>query len=115
MSLSRVIAELNRCTMGWVNYFSLAAIKSLTRDLDSWIQRRLRCFLWKQWKHYRTRVRHLQGAGVGPWLAYGVASGKHGPWAVSGCPAMTRAIPNAYLKKQGYQSLHERYLALASN
>jgi RNA-directed DNA polymerase len=115
ISLSQVIAELNRFTMGWVNYFGIAGIKSLTKDLDSWIRHRLRCFLWKQWKKPQTRIRHLRKSGVGPWLAWGVASGKHGPWAVSGCPAMTKAVPNAYLKEQGYQSLLERYTALASN
>lgn len=115
VSLAQIIRELNRATMGWVNYFFLAQVKSTCGHLDSWIRRRLRCFIWKQWKTYANRLAHLSKAGLGPWLVYGVASGKHGPWNVSGCPALTRAIPNAYLTEHGYKSLFERYLALASS
>jgi len=115
VSLARLLRELNQATMGWVNYFALAAVKSICRDLDSWIRRRLRCFVWKQWKTYANRLAHLRKAGVGPWLAWGMVSGKHGPWNASGSPALTRAVPNQYLEEQGYQSLLERYLALASS
>lgn len=115
VSLAQVIRELNQAAMGWVNYFSLARVKSICRDLDSWIRRRLRCFIWKQWKTYSNRLHHLRKAGVGPWLAWGMVSGKHGPWNASGSPALHRAIPDQYLAEQGYMSLHERYLALASS
>jgi len=114
VSLSQLIRELNQSTMGWVNYFALAEVKSACRELDRWIRRRLRCFVWKQWKTRQARLGHLRQAGVGPWLAWGMVSGKHGCWKASGSPALTRAIPNQYLAQQGYQSLHERYLALTS-
>lgn len=115
VSLDQVIRELNQATMGWVNYFSLAQVKSICDHLDSWIRRRLRCFIWKQWKTYANRLHHLRKAGIGPWMAWGIVSGKHGPWNISGCPALTRAIPNEYLAKQGLQSLLERYLSLESS
>lgn len=114
VSLAQVICELNQAAMGWVNYFSLAQVKSICGHLDSWIRRRLRCLIWKQWKTYANRLHHLRKAGIGPWLAWGVVSGKHGPWNLSGSPALTRAIPNEYLGKQGLKSLLERYLSLAS-
>jgi len=114
ISLTRMIEELNRYTMGWVNYFGIAKAQSLMVKLDSWIRRRLRRFIWKQWKGWRTRAHNLRKSGVGPWMAYGVASGKHGPWNVAGSTAMTRAVPNEYLKQNGYKSLKERYTALAS-
>jgi RNA-directed DNA polymerase len=114
VSLVQVLRELNQATMGWVNYFALARVKSICRNLDSWIRRRLRCFVWKQWKTYANRLHHLRKAGVGPWLAWGLASGKHGPWNISGSPALTRAIPNMYLVELGYKSILERYLVLAS-
>lgn len=115
VSLSQLLRELNQATMGWVNYFFLAKVKSICRDLDSWIRRRLRCFIWKQWKNAFTRVRHLRKAGIGPWLAWGMVSGKHGPWNASGSPALQRVIPDRYLEEQGYKSLLERYLVLASS
>ncbi len=114
-SLTHVITELNRYTTGWVNYFGIADAKSIMQKLDGWIRRRLRCLIWKQWKGWQTRAHNLLKAGVGPWLAYGIVSGKHGPWNVAGSPAMTKAITNAYLKQQGYKSLYERYMTLASS
>jgi RNA-directed DNA polymerase len=115
VSLTRLIRELNQATMGWVNYFALAKVKSICGHLDSWIRRRLRCFVWKQWKTYANRLHHLRKAGIGPWLAWGMVSGKHGPWNASGSPALTRAVPTQYLEEHGYKSLLERYLALASS
>jgi group II intron reverse transcriptase/maturase len=114
ISLSQLMSELNSYTMGWVNYFGIAKAKSLMMDLDSWIRKRLRCFIWKQWKTAQTRRRHLSKAGLGPWLVGGMISGKHGPWKAAGSPAMTRTVPNKYLTEQGYKSLFERYMALAS-
>jgi group II intron reverse transcriptase/maturase len=115
ISLKQMLEQLNRYTMGWVNYFYIAEVKSICLEMDSWIRRRIRCFIWKQWKGPKTRIRHLRKSGVGPWMAWGVSSGKHGPWAVAGCPAMTRAVPNEYLEEQGYKSLYKRYLSLKSN
>jgi group II intron reverse transcriptase/maturase len=114
ISLSRMLAELRAFTNGWVAYFWRARTPSVFEDLDSWIRRRLRCFQWKQWKGWRNRAKQLVQAGVGPWLAYGVAAKGHGLWHVAGCPAMTRVLSNAKLKSLGYASLHERYLSFAS-
>ena len=113
VALTRVIQELNQYTMGWVNYFGIARAKTTMEELDGWIRRRLRCYLWKQWKKPRNRFDHLKRAGVGPWLAAGLAWGHHGLWALSRHAAVQRAIPDAYLKQYGYKSLLERYLALA--
>jgi RNA-directed DNA polymerase len=114
VSLGRVLAELRTFTDGWVAYFWRARPPSVFRALDEWSRRRLRCYQWKQWKTPRHRARELRKAGVGPWLAYGVAYDGPGPWRVAGCPALSRALPNAKLRQLGYHSLYERYQALAS-
>jgi RNA-directed DNA polymerase len=113
VSLAHVIGQLNRYTRGWMNYFAIAAQEGTFKDLDGWIRRRLRCLLWKQWKTTRARVYHLRRSGTEPWLARGLCNGKgHGPWSAARHTAMQRAAPNQYLKRQGRQSLHGRYLAL---
>jgi len=112
ISLQRLLEELNTSTMGWVQYFHLAAMKKHLHALDEWIRRRIRCFIWKGWKTWRNRVTHLLTAGMGPWLAYGIASGKHGLWKAAGSPALTRALPNAALAQLGLKSLLERYQSL---
>jgi RNA-directed DNA polymerase len=114
VSFARVLTELRTFTDGWVAYFWRARTPSVFRELDEWIRRRLRCYQWKLWKKPRRRARELRKAGVGPWLAYGVAYDGPGLWRVAGCPAMSRALTNAKLTQLGYHSLSERYQALAS-
>ena len=46
ISLARMIEELNRYTMGWVNYFGIVQAKDIMSKLDSWIRRRLRCAIF---------------------------------------------------------------------
>ncbi|MBM3495172.1 MAG: hypothetical protein FJX72_12755 [Armatimonadetes bacterium] len=77
-------------------------------------RRRLRCYQWKLWKRPKNRGRQLVRAGVGPWLAWGVAYNGQGPWRIAGCPAMSKALSNAKLVALGYHSLYDRYGALAS-
>ena len=115
VSLVRVISELRTYTDGWVAYFWRARTPSVFSREDEWIRRRLRCYQWKLWKRPRNRGRQLRKAGVGPWLAWGVAYNGQGPWRIAGCPAMTRALSNEKLRQLGYHSLHVRYLAFASS
>ena len=111
-SLERVLKELRTFTNGWMGYFWVAHTPSVFAELDQWIRRRLRCYQWKLWKKPRNRIRQLRKAGVGPWLAAGVAYDGPGYWRVAGCPAMSRALPNAKLTELGFHSLRERYAAL---
>lgn len=48
-SLEQVIAELRTFIRGWMNYFKYAETKQDFKLLDSWIRRKLRCLVWKQW------------------------------------------------------------------
>jgi RNA-directed DNA polymerase len=110
----QVLSDLRRFTDGWVGYFRIARTPSVYQSLDEWIRRRLRCYIWKQWKKPKNRARQLLKRGIGPWLAWGVAYNGHGPWKVAGSPAMTKALTNARLESLGYSSLHGRFLALTS-
>lgn len=58
------IGKLKQYLRGWIGYVALVDTPSILRKLDSWIRRRLRMCLWKQWKLPRTRVRKLKGLGV---------------------------------------------------
>lgn len=110
----QVLSELRSATLGWVTYHRHARCATLLQRLDEWIRRRLRCYLWKQWKRAKARAKNLRRLGIGRWLAYGAAYNGHGAWVIAGCPAMTQALTNQRLKDRGFASLLERYLALAS-
>jgi RNA-directed DNA polymerase len=103
--LERMIAELTRYLQGWRAYFGFCETPKVLRDLDSWIRRRLRSFLWKQWKRGRTRFGELRRRGVGKDLAARAAGSPHGPWRLSRSPALSYALPNTFFDALGLPNL----------
>jgi RNA-directed DNA polymerase len=69
---------------------------SVLAYLDSWIRRRLRCMIWKQWKVSRKRYTELCRRGVNELLAGLTAGSSHGPWRISQSPAVCIAFPNVF-------------------
>ena len=104
-SVIQIIAELRKSLPGWKAYFDIAEILSPLRDLDKWI-RRLRCYIWKQWG--RKGYRMLRRLSVDRWLAWNTAKSAHGPWRLSGSPALRYALPNRYFKNLGLPELAAR-------
>ncbi|NIR52625.1 MAG: hypothetical protein GWN55_16040, partial [Phycisphaerae bacterium] len=66
--IEQVVAELRSYLLGWKAYFDFAEVRSIFKELDSWVKRRLRCYLWKQWggRGYR----ELRKRGVSRDLAW---------------------------------------------
>ena len=104
-SLAQMVAELARYLTGWRGYFGFCQTPSVLRDLDQWIRRRLRSFVWKQWKRGRTRFAELRRRGVGRNLAAQTAGSAHGPWRISNSPALSIALSTAFLGALGLPSL----------
>jgi RNA-directed DNA polymerase len=105
ISLARMIRELRPYLVGWRNYFGFCEIRSILKELDSWIRRRLRCMLWKQWG--RRRYRELRQRGISQDLAWNTAKSAHGPWRLSRSPALSIALPAAYFASLGLPRLAE--------
>ena len=105
-SLIQVIAELRKSLLGWKAYFDIAEVLSPLRDLDKWIRRRLRSYVWKQWE--RKGYRMLRRLGVKRQLAWNTAKSAHGPWRLSASPALYYALPNMYFKNLGLPVLAAR-------
>jgi group II intron reverse transcriptase/maturase len=105
-SIYRVIADLKRTLLGWKAYFDLSEVLSHLRDVDKWIRRKLRCYLWKQWG--RSGYRKLRRLGVDRQLAWNTAKSAHGPWRLSASPALYRALPNRYFRDLGLPELAAR-------
>jgi RNA-directed DNA polymerase len=105
-SLFRVIADLKMTLLGWKAYFDISEVLSHLRDVDKWIRRKLRCYLWKQWG--RSGYRQLRRLGVDRQLAWNTAKSAHGPWRLSASPALYRALPNRYFRDLGLPELAAR-------
>jgi RNA-directed DNA polymerase len=96
-----MVKEVATCLRGWLGYFGDCQMPSVLRRLDAWLRRRLRSMVWKQWKRGRTRFRELRKRGVGKDLAAQTAGSPHGPWRLANSPALSIALPNAYLAGLG--------------
>jgi RNA-directed DNA polymerase len=110
-SLWQMIGKLASYLTGWRAYFGFCETPSVLRDLDSWIRRRLRSVVWKQWKRGRKRFAELTRRGVGKDLAAQTAGSPHGPWRLARSPALSIALPNDYLARLGLPSLVLRLTA----
>jgi RNA-directed DNA polymerase len=105
VSMETMIQQLSRYLIGWRGYFGFCQTPSVLRRLESWVRRRLRSVVWKQWKRGTVRFAALRRHGVGKDLAARTAGSPHGPWRLSNSPALAIALPNAYFASLGLPSL----------
>ena len=104
-SLVRVISELRSYLLGWRGYFGFCQTRSVLRDFDSWIHRRLRSYAWKQWKTGKRRFAELRRRGIGKDLAAQTAGSRKGYWHLS--PALSMALSRAFFAELGLPLLLE--------
>jgi RNA-directed DNA polymerase len=109
ISLERMIGGLTPYLRGWVQYFGICEWRTVLRDLDGWIRRRLRSIAWKQWKTGRRRYRKLRWLGVTAKQAKKVAGRSLGPWHMSRNTVINQALSNRYLRTLGLFSLDEAW------
>jgi len=108
ISLPQMVEQMSRYLNGWRAYFGFCQTPSVLTDLDSWIRRRLRSVLWKQWKRGKRRFAELRKRKVGKDLAAQTAGSPHGPWRIARSPALSFALPNAYFRSLGLPTLVAR-------
>jgi RNA-directed DNA polymerase len=101
ISLAQMVKEITTYLRGWLAYFGDCQTSSVLQSLETWLRRRLRSRVWKQWKRGRTRFRELRKRGVGKDLAAQTAGSPHGPWRLANSPALHMALPNAYFVQLG--------------
>ena len=105
ISLPKMIAETATYLRGWLGYFGECQTPSVLKGLESWLRRRLRSVVWKQWKRGRTRFKELRKRGVSKALAAQTAASAHGPWRIANSPALAIALPNAYFASLGLPAM----------
>ena len=105
VKVETMVAQLSRYLRGWRGYFGFCQTPWVLRSLESWLRRRLRAVVWKQWKRGRVRFAELCKRGVSKDLAARTVGSAHGPWRLSNSPALNVALPNAYFASLGLTPL----------
>ena len=114
-----IVAAMERIKVymqGWLNYYSMADMKSNIEKVNSWLYRRIRMCIWKQWKLPKTRKRKLLGLGLPEWVAAEGAYSRKSYWRMAGSGILNRALTKERLINWGfydlataYQSMHVNY------
>lgn len=111
ISVTRMIAELNRYVRGWFGYFRMTESPSVLEELDGWIRRRIRCFMLKQWKPGRGRRRALKRLGVRE--AGHISGSRKGPWRLSKTKQTHAGLSLKWFEEMGLFSLKQRWRELS--
>jgi len=82
-SFDKIVAELKKFTDGWIQYFGIADMKTLMDELNQWIRRRLRMYIWKQWKKIGAKARNLMKLGATKRQAWEWANTRQSYWHIA--------------------------------
>jgi RNA-directed DNA polymerase len=105
VSVPQLIAPLARYLIGWRGYFGFCQTPIVLHNLDAWIRRRLRMYIWRQWKNGRTRYAQLRRLGVSHFHAAVAAGAASGFWRMARHVTVQQALPNAYFDSIGLPRL----------
>ena len=108
-NVRQVMEQVKVYIRGWVGYFYVADMKRILQDWSKWLRRRLRMYIWRQWKQPRTKVQNLRKLGVSEWQAYQWGNSRLGYWRIAGSPVLSRSITNEKLAQAGYYDFPAQY------
>jgi RNA-directed DNA polymerase len=106
LSLVQLIEELAPYLIGWRSYFGFCQTPRVLMHLEAWIRRRLRAYLWRQWRNGRNRFKELRRRGVPKFNAAVAAGSPTGFWRMSSHPAVQQALRNHAFDSLGLPRLH---------
>ena len=111
-SVVKTMERIKEYMRGWMNYYSMADMKSNIESLNGWLYRRIRMCIWKQWKLPRTRMRKLIGLGVDSHYAATIAYDRKGYWFNAGNKAVNWALSKERLINWGFYDLTTAYQSM---
>lgn len=113
ISVGKMLEELKEFMKGWIGYYGATTRSNRFKELDEWVRRRVRQFIFKKWKNKYTRVRNLMalcppywqmpnGRPTLEWVQQcwgAVRSDSY--WQAVKHSAVHKAMNNSWLKEQG--------------
>ncbi len=110
ISLSYRIVRINQVIRGWINYFRIADMRAIMKNIGSHLNRRIRCIIWKQWKTCDNRIKCLKKLGVYENNARRCAYSRKSYWFMSTQISIKYAMSNDRLKRKGLIFPIDHYL-----
>lgn len=110
-SMENIIKELNPLLRGWINYYRIANIKTLIKDVMQWIRRRLRMIQIRHWKTYKAMHKEMRKQGI-KGTGEKMAMNK---WKNSAVHIIHMLLPNNFFEELGLIDLTKYEVGLLSN
>ena len=104
--LQQLIKELKPYIVGWRGYFGFCQTPRVLTNLEAWIRRRLRLYLWRQWRTGQNRFKELCHRGISKFNAAVAAGSPTGIWRMSGHPSVQQALRNRYFDSLGLPQIY---------
>ena len=114
-AFDKIVSELKKFTDGWIQYFGIADMKNLMVELNQWLRRRLRMYIWKQWKKIGTKTINLMKLGATKQKAWEWANTRKSYWRIAGSAPLNTTITNERLELRGYADILKKYEAVHSS
>jgi group II intron reverse transcriptase/maturase len=105
--------KLAQFIRGWVNYFSMADMKTLLMETDEWLRRRIRAIFRKQWKKVKTRYRMIRKYGIPEWKVHELANCRKGIWRAA--VMLNSVLTNKEIASLGFMTMTDYYLKVRVN
>jgi hypothetical protein len=113
-SLRGIVAELSQYLRGWLGYYRLIETPSVLAKLQSWIDRKLRCYRIKQLGRASRLYWELKRLGIPPKDLGWLATTSRGPWRLSRNPQIHSGLGERYFAALGLFHLPRAWRTLAS-
>ncbi|GAB3792839.1 hypothetical protein GCM10028868_08590 [Virgibacillus kimchii] len=84
-------------------------MKTFIKDLQQWLNHRLRQLIWKRWKRVRTKYKMLRKYGISHDDAMKLSNTRKGYWRASKNDIIHRAITKERLTKWGLKDMSQLY------
>lgn len=114
-SMELILKEIRQQMNGWINYYGICVMKGFMADLNGWLKRRIRQYIWKQWKNPRTRRKNLIALGIDKRKAYEWSNTRKGYWRISKSFVLHRSLTDKELILLGYKDISKQYQLIHSN
>ncbi len=101
--------KLKEYVTGWINYFKLADMKKMLTTTDQWLRRRIRMYIWKQWKKVKTRYIMLRKLGLNYNDARKYSCTRKGCWRIANSQIVNCTITDKRLRNAGYTFFLDYY------
>ncbi|WP_407673965.1 group II intron maturase-specific domain-containing protein [Paenibacillus phoenicis] len=108
-NVRQVMENVKVYIRGWIGHFYVADMKRILQNWNEWLRRRMRMYIWKQWKKPKTRVQNLRKLGIPEWQAYPWGNTRLGYWRVAGSAILNRSVTNERLARAGYYDFPAQY------